>query len=167
MDSSRVAVPHGGGWHTRITAVERLGCCLSPSTIPACTWNRDALAIVAGVAFPPAVGPKDGIGRFREGIRRPKVAAAFQAGPELVGLPGFPGTGICEIHERAATLAAHLKVDISHEPHSSAETSGWPPSACRAVCGDERVALSPVESSLPTDLRRDPTHSGRVDQGRC
>ncbi len=30
---------------------------------------------------------------------------------------------------------------------------------CRAVCGDERVALSPVESSLPTDLRRGPTHA--------
>ena len=98
-------------------------------------------------------------GRFREGIRRPKVAAAFQADPELVGLPDFPGTWICEIHERAATLAAHLKVDVGHEPHSSAEASGWPPSACRAVCGDERVALSPVESSLPTDLRRDPTRS--------
>ncbi len=86
MDSSLVAVPHGGGWHIRITAVERLGFCLSPSTIPACTWNRDALGLVAGVAFPPAVGPKDGIGRFREGIRRPKVAAAFQADPQENGV---------------------------------------------------------------------------------
>ena len=124
--SSLVAVPHGGEWHTRITAVERLGCSLSPSTIPASTWNRDASGLVARAAFPPAVGPKDRIGRFREGIRRPKVAAAFQADPELIGLPGFPGTWICEIHERAATLAAHLKVDISHEPHSSV-SGGDPP----------------------------------------
>jgi hypothetical protein len=52
------------------------------------------------------------------------VAAAFQTDPELVELPGFPGTWIREIHERAATLAAHLKIDIAHEPYSSAEVSG-------------------------------------------
>ena len=51
------------------------------------------------------------------------MAAAFQADPELVELPGFPGTWVCEIHERAATLAAHLKIDIAHESHSSAEPS--------------------------------------------
>ena len=97
------------------TARDRLGCCVGPSTIPACTRNRDALGVVAWVAFPYAAGPKDGIGRFRGGIRRPKVAAAFQADPELVELPGFPGTWIREIHERAAALAAHLKIDIAHE----------------------------------------------------
>ena len=111
------------------TARDRLGCCVGPSTIPACTRNRDALGVVAWVAFPYAVGPKDSIGRFRGGIRRPKVAAAFQADPELVELPGFPGTWVCEIHERAAALAAHLKIDIAHESHSSAE-----PSWCLAGC---------------------------------
>ena len=69
------------------------------------------------------------------------MAAAFQADPELVGLPGFPGTWICEIHERAATLAAHLKVDISHEPHSR--------------LGDLRVAAERV----PRGMRR---REGRV-----
>ncbi len=94
-----------------------------PSTIPACTRNRDALGVVARVAFPHAIGPEDGIGRFRKGIRGPKVAAAFQADPELVELPGFPGTWIREIHERAATLAAHLEIDIAHDSYSSAEVS--------------------------------------------
>ena len=68
------------------------------------------------VAFPLSTGPEDGIGRFRGGIRRPKVAAACQAGPELIGCPGLTGTWIGEIHERAAPLATHLKVDISHFP---------------------------------------------------
>ena len=36
-------------------------------------------------------------------------------------LPGFPGTWIREIHERAATLAAHLEIDIAHDSYSSAE----------------------------------------------
>ena len=120
---------------------------------------RDALGVVAWVAFPYAAGPKDGIGRFRGGIRRPKVAAAFQADPELVELPGFPGAWIREIHERAAALAAHLKIDIAHESILARSPHGASPSPCRAVCGNERVALSPVESSLPTDLRRGPTHS--------
>ena len=86
----------------------------SPQTRTWGTRRHDGLGGVARVAFPHAVGPEDGIGRFRRGIRRPKVAAAFQADPELVGRPGFAGTWICEIHERAATLAAHLKVDITH-----------------------------------------------------
>ena len=30
---------------------------------------------------------------------------------------------------------------------------------CRAVCGDERVALSRVESSFAMDLRCGPTHA--------
>ena len=38
--------------------------------------RHNDLGDVAWVAFPHAAGPKDGIGRFREGIRRPKVAAA-------------------------------------------------------------------------------------------
>ena len=54
------------------------------------------------------------------------MATAVQAGPELVGRPGFPGIWICEIHERTAPLAAHLKVDISHSPDSSAKPSWCP-----------------------------------------
>ncbi len=74
--------------------------------------------------MPDPVGPEDGIRRLRRGIRGPKVAAAFQAGPELIGLPSFSGTWISKIHQRAATLAAHLKVGITHWPDSSTEPSG-------------------------------------------
>ena len=94
---------------------------------PVASWGAlgdDASGVVARVTFPHAVGPEDGIGRFRRGIRRPKVAAAFQAHPELIGLPGFHGTWICQIHERAAALAAHLKVGISHWLDPSSEPSG-------------------------------------------
>ena len=119
MDSSLVALPQGGRWHTRITARERLGCCVSHLQSRCALGTVTPLGVVARVAFPHAIGPEDGIGRFRQGIRGPKVAAAFQTDPELVELPDFPGTWIREIHERAATLAAHLKIDIAHEPYSS------------------------------------------------
>ena len=52
------------------------------------------------------------------------MAIAFQADPELIGLPGFSGTRILEVHQRATALAAHLKVGISHGP-ILAPTSGY------------------------------------------
>ena len=112
------------------------------------TLGEGASSVVARVAFPLSIGPEDGISRFRGGIGRPKVAAAFQAGPELIGRPGLPGTWIGEIHERAAPLAAHLKVDISHSPDSSAEPSG---------CPAEHVPRGMREGN-PVDRRVEPSH---------
>ncbi len=88
--------------------------------------RHDSSGAVAWVALPDSIGPEDGIRRLRRGIRGPKVAAAFQAGPELIGLPGFSGTRIREVHHRSATLAAHLKIDVTHSPDSSTEPSWCP-----------------------------------------
>ena len=138
--------------------------------------KHDALGVGARVAFPHAVRPEDSIGRFRRGMRRPKVAAALQADPELVGLPGFPGTWVCEIHERAATLAAHLKVDITHEPHSSAEASRQEceladsdirPIPC-PKCGPRRGCSRPMLSACRTRARGDTKRRGNAPQaGTC
>ena len=46
---------------------------------------------------------------------------AFRVKPLAVVIPETADEVIGEIHERAATLAAHLKIDITHEPYSSAE----------------------------------------------
>ena len=97
------------------------------ASLQARTWGtrrHDVSGAAAWVALPDAVGPEDGIRRLRRGIRGPKVAVAFQADPELIGLPGFSGTRVLEVHQRATALAAHLKVGISHWPDSSTEPSG-------------------------------------------
>ena len=116
------------------------------------TRSHDALGVVARVAFPLSIGPEDRIGRLRGGICRPKVATAVQAGPELVGRPGFPGIWICEIHECTTPLAAHLKVDISHSPDSSAKPSWCPANNAIHVLDHgflaDRVALDYLRQPL-------------------
>ena len=110
-----------GGVHSQTTASASGIASLQARTegIP----SHDSSGAGAWVALPDTIGPEDGIRRLRRGIRGPKVAAAFQAGPELIGLPGFARTRVREVHQRSATLAAHLKVDVIHSPDSITEPS--------------------------------------------
>jgi hypothetical protein len=57
---------------------------------------------------------RGGCGAGLRGIRRPIVAAAFLADPELIRLPRGSRRRIPEIHLIAATLAANLHAHIAH-----------------------------------------------------